>query len=361
MSNETASPLDADVPDAAVRGMVRELRPDWRVDGIERSAHGTDFVATLDVRTPGGERTVVLKATTADLVPPAVARSEPRLLELVGRETSIPVPTVFGYRDEHGEYPAPFYLMSHVEGENFEDRADALSPPLRETVLREAGRNLAELHALGPLDGAGRVGVRDGRLAVLDTDEHPRFDDFRDKLLADCEETLDSLTSGGYFPDLADDPSRFADLVPDVRAYLREAIPALPAPDPPTYNHWDYRYGNLLIDPETGETRAVLDWANLSAADPAYNLAKVETALLPTDGESGDRADALRETFRTAYAETRGDWAFDESTRDRMRLYRLTDRLDAMACLPLWYQDATPEERDERAAEHRAFVARYVR
>lgn len=42
-----------------------------------------------------------------------------------------------------------------------------------------------------------------------------------------------------------------------------------------------------------------------------------------------------------------------------MHVYRLTARLDAMACLPLWYQDATPEERDERAAEHRAFVAQY--
>ena len=43
-----------------------------------------------------------------------------------------------------------------------------------------------------------------------------------------------------------------------------------------------------------------------------------------------------------------------------MRLYRLPDRLNAIACLPLWYQDATPEERDERAAEHRAFMDRYV-
>jgi hypothetical protein len=42
-----------------------------------------------------------------------------------------------------------------------------------------------------------------------------------------------------------------------------------------------------------------------------------------------------------------------------MELYRLTDRLDAMACLPLWCADATADERDERAAEHRAFVGRY--
>jgi hypothetical protein len=33
--------------------------------------------------------------------------------------------------------------------------------------------------------------------------------------------------------------------------------------------------------------------------------------------------------------------------------------MDAMACLPLWLQDATPAERDERERQHRAFVASY--
>lgn len=360
MTDTAASSLGADVSDAVVRGMVEALQPEWHVNAIERSPHGTDFVAVLDVSTPGGPQTVVLKATTADLVDPVIARSEPRLLELVGRETTIPVPTVFGYRDDHETYPAPFYLMDYVEGENYEGQAADLPLDVRERVSREAGRNLAQLHALGPLPAAGRIGVRDGRLAVLNTDEHPRFDDFREKLLADCEKTLDSLTSGGFFPDLADDPTRFADLVPAAREYVREAIPDLPEPEPPTYNHWDYRYGNLLVDPETGETRAVLDWANLSAADPAYNLAKVEAHLLTPETDDDARTETLRETFRTAYAETRGDWSFDAATRERMAVYRLTDRLDAMACLPLWHQDATPAERDERAAEHRAFVARYL-
>lgn len=360
MTDAPSSSLDVDVTDTAVRGMVRTLEPGWSVESIERSSHGTDFVAVLDVRTSHGARTTVLKATTGDFVAPEIARSEPRLLELVGQETTIPVPTVFGSCDEHNEYPAPFYLMSHVEGKNYEGQPERLSSQVRKQILREAGWNLAELHMLGPLSGAGHIGVRDGQLTVLDTDEYPRYDDFREKLLADCEETLDSLTSGGYFPELAEDPARFADVVPDVREYVRETIPALSAPEPPTYNHWDYRYGNLLIDPETGAARAVLDWANLSAADPAYNLTKVEFNLLTPEVDGEKYTDTLRETFRTAYAGTREDWSFDASTHERMYVYRLTSRLDAMACLPLWYQDATPAERDERAAEHREFIARYV-
>ena len=358
MANETRSSGGEDVTETAVCGMVNALEPGWRVETIERNTHGTDFTAVLEVRTAEGPETAVLKATTADLVDPVVAKSEPRLLQLVGRETTIPVPTVFGYCDEHEEYPAPFYLMTHVDGENYEGRSDALAPAARERIISEAGRNLAELHMLGPLPGYGKIGVWDDQLTVLDTDDHPRFDDFRDKLLAGTEDTLDSLTRGGYFPELAEDPSRFADLVPALREYVRATIPSLPAPEPPTYHHWDYRYGNLLVDPETGATQAVLDWANLSAADPVYNLTKVEGNLLTPETDSDRRTETLRETFRTAYAETRENWSFDEATRERMHVYRLTARVDDMACLPLWYQD--PEEREERAAEHREFVNRYV-
>lgn len=68
---------------------------------------------------------------------------------------------------------------------------------------------------------------------------------------------------------------------------------------------------------------------------------------------------ALRERFRSAYTATRDDWQFDEATRERSDLYRLVYRLDAVACLPLWYKDATPEERDRRAAQHRSFVQSY--
>jgi len=250
--------------------------------------------------------------------------------------------------------------MEHVEGQNFEGRPTELSPSARAAILRQAGRHLAELHELGPLPAAGRIGLEDGDLAVLDTDEFPRYDDFRDRVLTNQLETVETPTSGGHFPEYADDPERFADLVPDLREYLRETIPDLPDPDPPTYCHWDYRYGNLLVEPETGEIRAVLDWANLAAADPAYNLAKAEAHLLTPESDDEERTEALRRIFRSASAEARGDWSFDESTRERIREYRLTCRVDAMVCLPLWYQDATPAEKDRREAEHRAFVDRYL-
>ena len=359
MTGEAPESGDDGVPDSMVRGMVAELKPDWQVTSIERSPHGTDLVAILDVRTPEPE-SVVLKATTADFVDPIIARSEPRLLEFVHRETTIPVPEVFGYCDDHRHYPAPFYVMEYVEGANYENQVADLSVAARETLLREAGENLAELHELGPLAAPGKVGVQDGELCVLDTDDHPRHDDFHDAVLADCEETLDTLTDGGFYPELADDPERFADIVPEVREYVREHVPDLSEPGEPTYCHWDYRIGNLLIDPATGETHAVLDWANLSAAEPAYNLGQTEFYLLNPVADGPQRTSRLRETFRTAYADARSDWSLTESIRERIDVYRLICRLGAMACLPLWYQDASPAERNERAAEHRTVVNQYL-
>lgn len=358
MSDETTPSVDATVDDDAVRGMVRDLRPEWTVRRIDRIDEGTDFVADLGVDTRDGERRVVLKATTADLVAPPIARAEPRLLALAG-ETDVPVPTVRGHRDDHPEFPAPYYLLDHVGGENLEDDHERLSRAARERLVRDAGRHLAALHELGPLPAVGNLGVADGELTVLDTADHPRYGDFRGWLLDAVAETLDTFDAGGFFPDLADDPERFADLAAPVEERLRAAVPDLPAPDPPTYCHRDYRYGNLLVDPETGETHAVLDWANLLAADPVYNLATTEALLLDPDREDEPTAD-LRGAFREAYAEARPGFAVDDSVRERLRVYRLTCRLGAMACLPLWHRDATPAERDRRAAEHRERVRAYL-
>ncbi len=360
MTNEVSDPRSHDVSDSAVRGMVDALKPDWVVHEIERSPHGTDFVAKLTVQTPNGSRAVVLKATTADFVDPLIAKSEPRLLTLVGRETSIPVPTVFGYCDDHERFAVPFYLMEFIDGVNYEGADDDLPLRVRKTIIREAGENLAALHELGPLPASGKVGVQDKQLTVVDTDEHPRFDDFRDMILATGTDTLDSLASGGSFPELADDPTRFADLVPDLREYLHEVVPSLQAPDPPTYCHWDYRIGNLLVDPESGATQAVLDWANLSAAEPANNLAQTEFYLLNPEADGARQTARLRELFRESYSSARTAWEFDAATRERMAVYHLVCRLGAMACLPLWYQDESAATRDKRAREHRAFVEQYL-
>jgi aminoglycoside phosphotransferase (APT) family kinase protein len=348
-----------DVADADVAGMVAACRPAWRVAGYERAAEGTDFVAFVDCETPDGPREVVLKATTAGFVRPEVARAEPRLYDLVGRETSIPVPAVYGFVDAHDEYPSPFYLLERVDGENVEADPTALPADVRERVCRDAGANLADLHELRTFDRVGSVGVRDGDLAVVPNDEGGPYADglawFRDGVAS----TLDALADGTYFPELADDPERFADLVPALREAFDARLAAMPAPDPPRFCHWDYRWGNLLLAPATGETRAVLDWANCSTTDPAYNLACVEYHLL---GDADDPAtrESHRSALREAYAAGREDGTFDATVTDRMATYALLKRCDAMACLPLWHQEKGEEGRARVERVHREAVACYL-
>src|SRR5699024_7194870 len=141
--------------------------------------------------------------------------------------------------------------------------------------------------------------------------------------------------------------------------------PDLPPPQPPTYCHKDYGYWNLVVAPETGETRAVLDWANLMFAPPGFNLAIAESKLLKPDlntdaSASAGRAGELRRALWDGYESTRDEWTFDGATRERIRVYRLAFRLDQMACLPLFARiDPTLDDRDARAAEHRTFVEQY--
>ena len=93
-------PVDAD--DGAVAGIVEACRSNWTVEALERSGYGTDLACILTCGTPGGRREAVLKATTADLVLPEIARSEPRLLELAGPGAAA------GYRNAPEESAATF-------------------------------------------------------------------------------------------------------------------------------------------------------------------------------------------------------------------------------------------------------------
>lgn len=354
----------------AVEAMVGEFEPSWSVTDVSRSEQGTDFVGLVDVDTDGeGPDRAVLKATTAEFVDPVVARSEPRFFELLAERTDVPVPSVYGYCDDHDEFPAPFYLVEYVPGETFESDVSTLWETAIRRVLADAGANLAELHDLRAFDAVGDVGVlEDGTLGLLDTDAYPATTGQRAWLRESALETIDALEDGGYFPEMADDRGRFADLLPALRDVVREQAADIPEPAPPRYCHWDYRFGNLRIDPETGATNAVLDWANCSVTDPAYNLAKVETPMVDANDPTESVREGRRDTFRSAYEDARetcldpnlgDDWRFEEAVRERMRFYRLIGRLDAMACLPLWHREKTPAERDAVEAEHRDALEPY--
>jgi aminoglycoside phosphotransferase (APT) family kinase protein len=369
MSSGESEQSSAEISDEMLAEMVRHLRPSWTPMTIDHIVEGVNSTVAIDMDTPTGEQRIVLKASTSTH-PLAEDRSkaEPRVLSLLKRETTVPIPIVFDTCDDHETYPTPYFLMEYVDGETI-SAADApnLRFDIRKTIFREAGLNLAGLHTLGPLDEVGDLVGKDGEVSVLDTPESPSYEVFHDWLLESYEETLDQLLEdGGYFPELTENPNRFDDLVPDIRRCLRETIPDLPLPQPPTYCHKDYGYWNLVVAPETGKTRAVLDWANLMSAPPAFNLAIAESKLLKPDlntdaNASAGRAGVLRRALWDGYESVRDGWSFDAATRERIRVYQLAYRLDQMACLPLFARiDPTLDDREARAADHRAFVKQYL-
>ncbi len=330
-----------------VRRMVDAVAPEWSVERVRPCEEGSTDVFFLTVGTPEGTREVVLKLPSGDAVSDAVARSEPRFLRLLASETGIPVPDVVGFVDDHPDLPTPFFVAERRPDESGAGRFRDLPPAALERVLAEAGRHLAELHEVRSIDRFGQVGVADGDLAVIDG-EHGRHEQWTDWLLADAEDTLDGLEGG-----------RFDDLVPPVRDYLRETLPALDGPDAASFVHWDYRFGNLLLDAETGETTAVLDWADLVAGDPLYNLVAVEDHNVNWQTRDVVLRRRLRDQFYSAYRAHRSGER-PASFYERKRVYHLCHRLNAMACLPDWYADADESVTDERAGEHRTFVREYV-
>lgn len=334
--------------------MVETLQPEWRVETIEPIDDGTDFVARLEVVTPSDGREVICKAVTSDHVPAASARAEPYMLARVATETDIPVPELYGSCAEHPAYPAPFSLMASVDGEQYEKISDEIDDRIRAAVLRDAAQHLATLHELAGFEAVGRLGVTDNELHPVSV-EHAPPGDTRQWALTHAERAIDSLHEGGHFTHLDDQESRFADLAPDLRAVVREKLPALAAPDGPRLTHIDYRFGNLIVD-DSG-VKAVLDWGNLLAVEPAYALAVTEGLLTAPELDGEDRTAELRELFRETYSRSREGWVFTAERERRMELYKLVYRLDAMACLPLW---RPPGERDRYEQRHRSFVAEYL-
>lgn len=341
------------VSGADVRGMIQHLRPEWRVRDWTPADEGTDFVCFVDAETPTGPREAVLKV--CQFLDPVAFRPEPRVLELVNDRTDILAPSVIASCDDHGDLPAPFFLMDRLHGEQISgpESGDPLPNSALSRLAHEAGRNLADLHeatsatrSAASWDGYGWVrcaedvdratdpAVPQG-LAVDDP-----TDDWRDAVRASTEGFLDRF------------PDRFSDLEAPLRDAVISRIDDVPANPEPVLTHCDYRYGNLLLDPETGETQAVLDWGNHSVGDPVNDLVWAENYLSGWD--DGARRNLVRDSLAAGYREIR-PLDVDPVHRD---FYLLQTRLAPLAWFDLWYGEN--EAAEAIAVKHRTFVSKYL-
>lgn len=340
-----------------IQAMVERVRPDWRVTSIEPADAGHLPVFHLGITGGDAPENCVLKATP-DGENHGVA-TEAHLLALVADRTPLPVPKVYGFAAENGVAPGPYVLMADADGTQVPRRdVGTLSDDALERLARDAGRYLAALHCLDAVDAFGRVVVEAGDATVRGPPSVST-----DALSATG---LQGSTPGDCWPSVLGSwlsetlehhaETEFGDLTSDARDAVEERIADLNGAFEPVVGRIDHGLHNLLLDPETGETTAVLDWAFTLAVPPAYDLACVEAnfTLGPWSmhPDTPDRGTLLRDALRESYAE-HGDPAVVSQLRDRYPLYELACLLRATLHLGATMADGSPEDRAAAASEYR--------
>lgn len=339
---------------------VSAVRPDWRLVDADPIPEGSDIVYAVTVvpveraeSDPTATREAVLKCfRTSDALSVRTHQRflvEVDLLELADRETDLPVPAVFGVCESHDYLPMPAFLMERRPGQSVStvplDGTDGVS----DRLVRESGRYLARVHDLrsfgafgdlvtaenGPTDATrGDPVVADGRSEWVD-----RVRDI-------VEDSLDEL-----------DGTRFGDLGSGLREYTEERLTTLDLDAEPVLLHGDYRPGNLLGDPETGEVTAVLDWGAAQAGDARYELAWVVREFSKQAPPDSPVRRRVRETLFDAYEDERGvafgrDGAFER----RQRFYQSVTWVCELQWFDHWWAGADESVREARAEQLRENV-----
>ena len=144
---------------------------------------------------------------------------------------------------------APFLIMEYVPGPILATTEDTARLPSSERGAASAAlvETLARLHALAPADaGLDDLGRPDGYLARQAARWTKQWNLTKTRDL----DTMDELQR------------RVGHLIAETPADARAALV-----------HGDYRLDNVILDPETWQARAVLDWEMSTLGDPLADLA----------------------------------------------------------------------------------------
>ena len=335
-------PLSAEQVAAAVAA----VRADWTVLDIEPMPAGSDVVYGVTVRTGEGRRhEAVLKCFRAD--GPVDGHSPDRflvevdLLELLGDETVVPVPEVYGVYRSRDRVPAPGFLMERLPGEPPFGVAVDGRRTAADRLLADAGRYLARIHDLRSFDAHGALVagddgpvVRRGRAA------------WSERLREIVDDSLDGLAE-----------TRFADLEGPLREYADTRLADLDLAADAALLHGDYRPGNLLADAETGELTGVLDWGAAQAGDPRYELAWAVREFAERAPVGSAARERVRKTLFDAYGDARGkSLERDGDFERRQSLYLAVTWMAECRWFDAWWGGADESAREARATTLRENV-----
>ncbi|WP_415379903.1 phosphotransferase family protein [Halosimplex sp. TS25] len=338
--------------DAAVERMVAAVDEGWRVGEAIAIDDGGNETVAVTVETDNGVRECVLKATDEEDGGGNLA-AEAKLLRLLGAETSVPVPEVYGVVDDHPDLPTPLFLMERIDGKALPTDASAVPDEEMVAYVRQVGRSLGEVHGLDAFDGYGpvvdaeRVDPADvGGARLLAREYGLALDDPHDtwasRLPATAEWMLDRLES-----------TRFGDLVPELREAIDRRRPGLDLSGTPVIARIDHHPGNLAVDRESRTVTGLLDWGLARTTHPEYELVCAEQGFCGTDSFDSERRERIRTALYEGYDET-AELPSADGFAERRRLHRLVFLASNMTWVSRW---VTPNIEDKVERDYREFVA----
>ncbi|MBV0923358.1 phosphotransferase family protein [Halomicroarcula limicola] len=300
-------------PERDIEAVLDESGPDYEGFSFETPAGGHQSDVYMVTLRHGGESyEVVVKFKPAGDAPFAV---EPKLHEYVADRTDVPVPRILVFKEDPEMDVRPYFVTERVHGENLAEEFAGLSTEDRRRVMRQAGAVLGDMHSEVGFEAFGRLDLHDGRLIVRDW-------------MGSWREYFETLTRT-HLSRLDDTP--FADVAERAEERIEPALDLVPEDGVPRLVHDDFRPANLLFDPGADEPiTAVLDWQDVLAALPEYNLAQTEFLFVDSSFRDPEVRQRLRAEFRDGYLEQR-PMEFGGGYEERRPLYQLSTLLWRMA------------------------------
>jgi aminoglycoside phosphotransferase (APT) family kinase protein len=198
---------------------------------------------------------------------PELQLNERRWLPVVAPRLPLPVPVPVRFGEPSARFPKHWTVMTWVPGEPLDHGSISRGAHAAETLASF----LRALHVEAPADAP----------VTRDRRAHPR------DCAAEFEELLQAVT-----PDDAD----------DIRAVWADAAAAPARQGPPVWVHGDLHPANVVV--AGGTLAGVVDFGDLSAGDPAWDLAAA-WVLLPAGAAAGF-LDAYAEADEAAVRRARG-------------------------------------------------------
>jgi aminoglycoside phosphotransferase (APT) family kinase protein len=168
------------------------------------------------------------------------------------RSLGVAAPELLALDESREVVPVPVAIFRRVAGV-------PLDPARRDEAARaaweEVGRQLARVHAVADRE-AVPIALREFRQSP---EVDPRL----------------------WVGDLAEAGRLDADDVRWLGALLDRLAPAALADVPPALCHGDVNAANVLVDPETGGFRSLIDWAGAGWLDPVWDVAGVPLDVVP--------------------------------------------------------------------------------